>query len=184
MRQPVELKKSYRLLNHGPTVLVSSAHAGRKNVMAAAWNMALDFEPAKVCVVIDKATYTRELVDASGEFALNIPDRSLAATTVALGDCSGRDINKFEQWGLATFASQKTSAPLLASCVGWLECKVIPEPHIQQRYDLFIGEVVAAWADSAVFSDGHWHFPPGHPKSIHYIAGGTFFETGEEFTVA
>jgi len=33
----VDLKHAYRLLNHGPTVLVGSAHAGRANVMAAAW---------------------------------------------------------------------------------------------------------------------------------------------------
>jgi flavin reductase (DIM6/NTAB) family NADH-FMN oxidoreductase RutF len=182
MRQPVELGKAYRLLNHGPTVLVTSAHAGARNVMAAAWNMALDFEPPKVCVVIATGTHTRALVDASGEFALNIPDRSMAPTTLAVGDFSGKDVNKFERWGLTTFASQKISAPLLDGCIGWLECKVIPEPHIQQRYDLFIGEVVAAWADSSVFSEGHWHFGPGAPRSLHYIAGGTFFETGEEFT--
>ena len=184
MRQLIELKKAYRLLNHGPTVLVSSAHSGQQNVMSAAWNMALDFEPAKVCVVIDKATYTRALVEASGEFALNVPDRSMAGATLALGNCSGRDVNKFEKWGLATFEAHAIAAPLLEGCIGWLECKVIPEPHIQQQYDLFIGEVVAAWAYSSVFSEGHWHFPAAHPKSIHYIAGGTFFETGEEFTVS
>jgi hypothetical protein len=33
--QPVELAKSYLLLNHGPVVLVSSAFHGRRNVMAA-----------------------------------------------------------------------------------------------------------------------------------------------------
>ena len=184
MRQLVELKKAYRLLNHGPTVLVTSAHAGQQNVMAAAWNMALDFEPAKVCIVIDKTTYTRGLVEASGTFGLNIPDRSMASATLAVGACSGKSTNKFAQLGLATFASQEISVPLLEGCIGWLECKVIPEPQIQQSYDLFIGEVVAAWADSAVFSDGHWHFAPGHSKSIHYVAGGIFFETGEEFTAA
>lgn len=184
MRQIVEPSKAYRLLNHGPTVLVTSAHAGRQNVMAAAWNMALDFDPPKVCVVIDKSTCTREWVEASGEFALNIPDRTLAAETFAVGNCSGRDVNKFEQLGLATFPSQRIAAPLLERCIGWLECKVIPEPHNQQRYDLFIGEVVAAWADSTVFGAGHWHYPAGRPRSIHYIAGGTFFETGAEFTVA
>ena len=52
-RLPVELEKSYRLLNHGPTVLVSSSHGGRHNVMAAAWSMPLDFSPPKVTVVID-----------------------------------------------------------------------------------------------------------------------------------
>eukprot|EP01031_Cornospumella_fuschlensis_P053453 gene53453-65292_t len=44
---PVPLDKAYRLLNHGPTVLVSSAHAGEHNVMAAAWSMPLDFSPPK-----------------------------------------------------------------------------------------------------------------------------------------
>jgi hypothetical protein len=32
---PVELKHAHRLMNHGPTVLVGSAHTGRINVMAA-----------------------------------------------------------------------------------------------------------------------------------------------------
>lgn len=36
-RRPVPLAKAYRLLNHGPTVLVSAAHGGKRNVMAAAW---------------------------------------------------------------------------------------------------------------------------------------------------
>uniref|UniRef100_UPI0035B192B3 flavin reductase family protein n=1 Tax=Chitinimonas sp. TaxID=1934313 RepID=UPI0035B192B3 len=95
MRQAVDLKKAYRLLNHGPTVLVSSAHGTQRNVMAAAWSMPLDFDPPKVTVVIDKNTYTRELVEASGEFVLNIPSRSLAAATVAVGDCCGRELDKF-----------------------------------------------------------------------------------------
>jgi hypothetical protein len=36
-RIAVDLAKSYRLLNHGPTVMVASAHAGRRNLMSAAW---------------------------------------------------------------------------------------------------------------------------------------------------
>src|ERR1700739_3440788 len=77
-RLAVELEKSYRLLNHGPTVLVSSAFNGRQNVMAAAWSMPLDFSPPKVTVVIDRNTLTRELVEGSGEFVLNIPTREQA----------------------------------------------------------------------------------------------------------
>lgn len=61
---PVELPQAYRLINHGPTVLVGSAHAGRVNVMAAAWAMPLDFDTPKVAVVVDKATLTRQLIDA------------------------------------------------------------------------------------------------------------------------
>ncbi|HEX5343201.1 MAG TPA: flavin reductase, partial [Duganella sp.] len=56
-----------------------------------------------------------------------------------------------------------------------------PEPRNEQVYDLFIGEVVAAYADDRVFSNGHWHFETADPslRSLHYIAGGTFYAVGD-----
>ena len=79
----VPLAKSYLLLNHGPVTLVSSAANGRSNVMAAAWAMPLDFDPAKVLLVVDSQTLTRELIEVSGEFALSIPCRRIADKVVA-----------------------------------------------------------------------------------------------------
>ena len=184
MRRTVELPKAYRLLNHGPTVLVSAAHAGRRNVMAAAWAMPLDFDPPKVAVVLDKATFTRELIEACGEFALNVPCRDFADATNTMGTASGREMveqDKLAAYGLSTFAADKVSAPLLDGCVAWLECRLLSEPHNQQRYDLFIGEVIAAQADARVFSAGRWHFGPGHDglRTLHHVAGGNFFTIGE-----
>lgn len=77
MRVPVELAKSYRLLNHGPVVLVTAAAGGRDNVMPAAWVMPVDFDPPLVAAVLASGTFTRELVDASGELALSIPPASM-----------------------------------------------------------------------------------------------------------
>lgn len=182
-RQPVELSRAYLLLNHGPVTLVTSAHCDRRNVMAASWAMPLDFQPPKVAVVIDARTLTRELVEASGEFVLNIPSRTLARTVLAAGSQSGREVDKFAALGIATADAATVTAPLVEGCVAWLECRVIPEPHNQQRYDLFIGEVVAAWADPAVFADGRWRFAEEGERTIHYVAGGTFFATGEAFKV-
>lgn len=182
-RIAIPLPKSYLLLNHGPTVLVSSAHGGRRNVMAAAWNMALDFDPPKVAVVIDKATLTRELVEASGEFVLNVPAREQAALTLAVGTQSGREADKFQKVGVGETAASTVGAPLIAGCLAWLECRVIPEPHIQKTYDLFLAQVVAAWADPEAFSNGRWHFPDPQRHSIHYQAGGSFFATGDAFEV-
>ena len=180
-RVAVPLAKAYRLLNHGPTVLVSSAHAGRRNVMAAAWSMPLDFDPPKVAVVIDKATLTRELVEASGEFVLAVPSREQAALTLAVGTKSGREVDKFATSGAVATPGSVIGAPLVEGCLAWLECRVIAEPHIQQAYDLFLGEVVAAWTDPAAFSDGRWHFPDAGRRSIHYLSGGSFFATGDAF---
>jgi flavin reductase (DIM6/NTAB) family NADH-FMN oxidoreductase RutF len=190
VQTPVDLSKAYRLLNHGPTVLVTTAHGEQRNVMAAAWNMPLDFDPPKVAIVIDKNTYTRELIAASGSFAINVPCRAQADMVVRVGSSSGRELvgkqaaNKFEAFNLPTIAASKIEAPLLEGCVAWLECRVIPEPHIQSTYDLYLAEVVAAWADDRVFSDGHWHFD-GHDelRTLHHIAGGNFFTTGASLQV-
>lgn len=151
--------------------------------MAAAWNMPLDFDPSKITVVIDKNTYTRELIEASGTFAINVPCVAQIDIVQKVGTSSGRDLkdtDKFALYGLETFPAKAIDAPLLKGCVAWLECKVIPERHNQDTYDLFIAEVVAAYADERVFSDGKWHFE-GYDdlRTIHHVAGGAFFVTGE-----
>jgi flavin reductase (DIM6/NTAB) family NADH-FMN oxidoreductase RutF len=179
--QSVDLAKCYLLLNHGPVVLVSTAFRGRRNVMAASWVMPLDFDPPKVIAVIDGGGYTRELIDAAGEFALNVPFRRIADKVFAAGSVSGRDGDKFVHAGLSTFPAERIGAPLVHDCAAWLECRVIPEPHNQQRYDLFIAEVLAAWADPAVFSQNQWHFPDTARRTLHYQAGGVFFQTGRKF---
>ena len=181
------LNKAYRLLNHGPTVLVSAEHAGQHNVMAASWACALDFAPPKVTVVLDKATRTRELVEASGMFALQLPTVPMAAMTVAIGtDSAKTHPGKLQQHGVELFyAPGHAATPLVQGCAAWLLCRVVPEPHNQQTYDLFIGEVIAAWADDRVFRNGHWEFDtaPDALRTLHYVAGGQFYATGASVRV-
>lgn len=180
--QPVPLDKAYRLMNHGPTVLVSAQHAGQANVMAAAWACVLDFTPPKVTVVLDKATATRALVEASGEFTLQLPTRAMVSLTTQVGTVSARQQpHKMADLQVPTFTLPGSAVPLVAGCVGWLRCRLVPEPHNQQAHDLFIGEVTAAWADGRVFSGGRWHFDaaPSELRTIHHVAGGQYLVSGE-----
>jgi flavin reductase (DIM6/NTAB) family NADH-FMN oxidoreductase RutF len=187
---PVPLEKAHRLLNHGPTVLVSASHDGVDNVMAAAWACALDFSPPKLTIVLDKIAKTRELVERSGHFVIQVPTVAQLALTHRLGTHSlADDPNKLAH-ALATLfrsdALDNFSTPFVEGCSAWLACKVLAEPRNQATYDLFIGEVVGAWADSRVFKDGHWHFETADPqwRSLHYVAGGHFYAIGEAFDVA
>jgi flavin reductase (DIM6/NTAB) family NADH-FMN oxidoreductase RutF len=186
MLQTVDLPHAYRLLNHGPTVLVSAAHQGRRNAMAAAWAMPLDFDPPKVALVIDKSTLTRGLVEGSGAFALSVPCRAFADATFTLGSTSGAALaaegtDKFERYGLEVFAGVTIDAPLLAGCVAWLECRLLRDEAVQQRHDLFVGEVLAARADDRVFSGGRWHFESADDslRTIHHLGAGAFVVAGE-----
>lgn len=125
--QPVPLDKASRLLNHGPTVLVGSAHAERVNVMAAAWAMTLDFTPPKVAVVVDKATLTRELIDASGVLSLCVPCVAQADLARAVGGESGKDHpNKLARCGVAQEPGPLTGCPLVLGAIAWMECGVLP----------------------------------------------------------
>lgn len=182
MRRPVDLAHATRLLNHGPTVLVTAAHGGRRNVMAAAWNTPLEFMPPRVSVVIDKTTFTRGLVEASGAFGLSVPCRGIADLAFTVGSRSGRDVDdKFERYGIAALPGEVIAAPGVGGCVAWLECRLIPEPHLQATYDLFVGEVVAAFADPRAFAAGRWVTDGADPAlaTLHHLGGGRFVCAGE-----
>ncbi|WP_159993827.1 flavin reductase family protein [Roseomonas sp. 18066] len=180
--RPVPLEKAYRLLNHGPTVLVSARHAGVTDVMAAAWCCALDFSPPKLTVVLDRMTATRGLVEASGVFAIQVPVVAQTRLTRAVGTTSLATLpDKLAQAGVTLFEAEGHPVPLVEGCSAWLACRLLPEPHIQDAYDLFIGEVTGAWADARVFAEGHWRFEAADPalRSLHYVAGGHFYAIGE-----
>lgn len=185
-RAEVALPHASRLLNHGPTVLVSSMADGRRNLMAAAWSMPVEFTPPRIAVVIDKSTYTREQVARTGMLALNIPCRALADLTYTVGSVSGRDapmpaLDKFDRFGIASFPGPVLGLPLVPGCVGWLECKVISEPHTEQAYDTFFVEVVSAQADPRVFANGRWTMEGRPPElhTLHHLGAGLFAVAAE-----
>ncbi len=181
--EPVALQHASRLVNHGPTVLVTSAHGTRRNVMAAAWAMPVEFTPPRIAVVIDKSTFTRELVIASGAFALCIPGAAMVDFTYAVGQASGRDgPDKFARHGIEPKAGPVLGLPVIegAGCAAWLECRLIPERHTEEAYDTCFGEVVAAAADPRVFANGRWAYRDDNAalQSIHHLGAGNFVRAG------
>lgn len=179
-RIDVALDRATQVLGHGPVTLVTSAHGGKANVMAASWAMPLDFVPPKVIVIVDANTLTRKLIDASGEFGLQVPTRAIAAQTLAAGSRSGLNGDKFAECGIRAFAARRIGAPMIEGCAAWLECRVIADAS--QRFDIIMAEVIAAYSDAAIYSENRWHFGDDPmDRTIHYVAGGQFFATGESF---
>ena len=177
----VRREHASRLINHGPTVLVTSAHGGRRNVMAAAWSMPVEFTPPRVAVVIDKHTFTRELVAASGAFGLCLPGLALADLTYSVGQHSGRDGDKFARYGIEATSGPVLGVPLIErGCAAWLECRLIPERHTEDAYDTCFAEVVAAAADPRVFANGRWAFNEHNTglQTIHHLGAGNFVRSG------
>ncbi|MCZ4057858.1 flavin reductase family protein [Pantoea sp. LMR881] len=184
---PVALQHASRLLNHGPVILITSQdpQSQRRNVMAAAWSTPVEFTPPRIAIVVDKATWSRELIESSGTFGICVPAAAFVDLTYAVGSMSGRDKDKFEALNIQAIRGRELGVPLLeASCVAWLECRLLPETEAQQDYDTLFGEVVSAAADSRVFYDGRWHFDANNRDlhTLHHLGGGQFVTVANTLT--
>ncbi|WP_409076212.1 flavin reductase family protein (plasmid) [Pantoea sp. C3] len=185
--RPVALEHASRLLNHGPTILITSQDptSQRRNVMAAAWSTPVEFTPPRIAIVVDKATWSRELIESGGAFGICVPAAAFVDLTYAVGSVSGRDKDKFSDFTLQAIKGPQLGMPLLEeSCVAWLECRLLPETEAQQAYDTLFGEVVAAAADSRVFFDGRWHFDADNRDlhTLHHLGGGKFVTVANTLT--
>jgi len=162
------LSKVYQLLEPGPVVLLTTAHKGRVNVMTMSWHMMVEFEPPLVACVVSGANYSFAALLATGECVIAIPARKLAAKVVKVGNSSGRDIDKFETFGLTPILGKRVTPPLVAECFANLECKVT-DTSLVKKYNLLILEVLKAWTDPA----------QKNPKTIHHHGYGKFVVDGE-----
>lgn len=135
--QPVEISKAYRLLQVGSTTMISAKYDGVENVMSAAW-VGLAGE-RKVVAYIGTQAFTRQLVEKSGYFVVQIPVVSQMATVLYAGGRSYADAPDKNDT-IPFFYQPEFDLPLVAGCAGWLVCKVMPYPDIQQQHNLFMGD--------------------------------------------
>ena len=156
-----------RFLESGPIVLVSSAHKGETNVMTMGWHMVMEFQPSLVGCIISSANHSFEMIRNSRQCVINIPTETIAATVVKIGNSSGRDIDKFAEFGLTPKPGTHVRAPLIAECYASFECLLTDASQVK-KYNMFIFEVVKA----------HVATSPKYPKTIHYRGDGEFMISG------
>jgi flavin reductase (DIM6/NTAB) family NADH-FMN oxidoreductase RutF len=162
------LSKVYQLLEPGPVVLLTTAHKGRANVMTLSWHMMVEFEPPLVACVVSDADYSFGALKTTKECVIAIPALELAPKVVKIGNCSGRDVEKFESFGLTPVAAERVVPPLIAECFANLECKVA-DTRLVSKYNLFVLEVLKAWTNPAQQKS----------KTIHHHGYGRFVVDGE-----
>src|ERR1700761_2105132 len=102
-----------RFLEPGPIVLVSSAHGDQTNIMTMGWHMVMEFSPSLVGCLISGANHSFELIRASRQCVINLPTTELAPTVAKIGNCSGRDLDKFAEFGLTAIPAAEVRAPLI-----------------------------------------------------------------------
>lgn len=96
--------------------------------MTIGWGeLGTDWQLPVFTVLVRDSRYTKQLLDASGEFTLSIPlpDDDARKILGFCGSVSGRDHDKFSKLNLTTVPGSKVASPAIAQLPLTLECKVI-----------------------------------------------------------
>ena len=157
-----------RFLEPGPIVLVSSSWQGQSNIMTMGWHMIMGFQPSLIGCYIWSENHSFGMVRQSKQCVINVPEVQFASTVVKVGNCSGRSVDKFSEFGLTARPGERVDAPLIAECFANFECKLV-DARLIDRYSLFVLEVVKA----------HVAKSPKYPTTIHYRGDGAFMVSGE-----
>lgn len=158
-----------RFLEPGPIVLVSSAHKEATNIMTMGWHMPMEFSPSLVACLISGANHSFNLIRSSKQCVINIPTVDIAEIVIRIGNCSGRDVDKFSEFGLTPKPGTHVRAPLIDECYANFECELTDAGWVSE-YNVFVFEVVKAHVATA----------PKVPKTIHYRGDGEFMISGTE----
>lgn len=167
MRRSLDESAALRLLNGGPTALLTTRWRNQTNVMPAIWMTQLSARPPLIGVAINPARFTHDMVQFAEQFALNFPARDLLNHTHFFGTVSGDNVGKIELSKLATFRASKVDAPLLENCVAWIECGLEDTMRIGD-HTLFIGRVLVVQADEEAFDDA-WLIDDVEYRPLHYL---------------
>jgi flavin reductase (DIM6/NTAB) family NADH-FMN oxidoreductase RutF len=149
MLQEIALPQAYRVTPTG-LYLISTAYQGKRNVQFAFRALGISDEPPLLVIGIQDKNFSREMIQKSGEFVLNVCSENQLHAVDKSRDLSGRNVeDKFVALGLETIPAKRVQAPLVVGCHGNVECRVINEFAVDGLI-LFVGEALMAHVDDRV----------------------------------
>ncbi len=134
-----------------PVTLVGANVAGRANFLAVGWVTRVNMKPPLVGVALNQAHFTPAGIRENKTFSVNFPGAHLMEKTDYCGLVSGKNTDKSGVFEI--FYGELGSAPMIEECALCLECRLTDVVGLMSN-DLFIGEIVAAYAEAACLTDG------------------------------
>ena len=124
--------------------------------MTMGWHLVMEFQPSLIGCYIWSANHSFEMIRRSKECVINIPEVKLASKVVDIGNTSGREIDKFDKFGLTAEQGEKVKAPLIAECFANYECKLVDARLINFLQRFIIGVMVFSCCRARIRRDtGH-----------------------------
>ena len=151
----IQADKVYRYFEQGSTILIITHDGNRANIMPASYHMMLD-ESGVVAIGIGAWAYSRRTLLKTGECVLAIPTVEILETTVRAGNCSGRELDKFQKFGLTALPAKTVKPPILGEAFINAECVLIDD-DVADRYNVVILSIKKAWLNEAITDKRLFH---------------------------
>lgn len=152
VKKAVPVSKALRLINNGPVVMVSSILNEKPNILTLSWCTPLSRDPMLVGIAIGTNNYSHDMILKTREFVINIPHSGMLEKIVNCGKISGKEKDKFKELKLTPKEASYVAAPIIAECIGHIECRVRDIIPVGD-HSLFVARVVAASAEEEYFDD-------------------------------
>jgi flavin reductase (DIM6/NTAB) family NADH-FMN oxidoreductase RutF len=135
-----------------PVTLVGTVVEGRVNFINIAhvgiFNAAA---PHRISLGMAKAHFSNKGIRENRTFSVNLPSQDMVTVADYCGLFSGKSEDKSKLFEI--FFGELQTAPLIKSCPVAMECRLV-ETVDTRTHDVFVGEIVATYADPAVLTDG------------------------------
>jgi flavin reductase (DIM6/NTAB) family NADH-FMN oxidoreductase RutF len=135
-----------------PVTLIGTVVDGRVNFINIAHVGILNSAPPHlISLGMAKAHYTNQGIRAHKTFSVNLPSQAMVMEADYIGLVSGKQTDK--SMVFETFFGELQTAPLIKQCPVAMECR-LREVVDTPTHDVFIGEVVATYANPDVLTNG------------------------------
>ncbi len=133
------LKKTVlRLFTYG-LYTATAQHGDDVSMMTANWLTQCSFEPPLLALAVESDSHSRQVIEASGAYAINIYETGQRELAGSFGRTFSKHPEKIEN--VAWKPGPLTGSPLLNSALGWVECQIISSAAAGDHI-LFVAEVV------------------------------------------
>ncbi len=160
-----QLSKTLSTLVRPGLLLVGTRPSGESNVMTIGWGtVGVVWGKPTFVVLVRPSRHTFGFIEDSHEFTVNVPAADMREWVGVCGSKSGRDLDKFAAYGIATSPGQNVQTATIDACPMVYECRVVhwsdmipanlvPEAETsfyrgQDYHRMYFGQILGAYAAS------------------------------------
>ncbi len=159
-----------------PVVLAGAVVGGQANFLAVGWISRVNSRPPMLAIALNKTHYTNGGIHEHKEFSVNVPGVDLLEKVDYCGLVSGKEADKSKLFDV--FYGKLRGAPLIRECSLCLACTLVGVVPLPSN-DLFIGEIVEAYAEESSLTSGNPDIAKMQPFTL-TMPDNTYWKVGEK----